>query len=400
MVFSLRQVFCPWARIGTRRGTQPPAVRRLECEVLEDRLLPSLTGAQLFANSLPAAAQAVVASAPDGRAVVAWTVEKTPADHDIHAQRFDASGHKVGPELLVAGSREDQYHPAVAMNARGDFVVAWVMTFFRSDTDIDASVFRADGSRIADDVPVAWSYKAEFDPSVSMNARGDFVVSYTLQFGPADTDVKAALFDAGGIFARTIDVASTTRAEGHSHVALGEDGSFAVSYTSNGTPMLQTFPNTLLPPDGAGTSGGQDGGNGEHRLPPPRHQRPTLSGILFGGVVAGPASHDAGSSYDLAAIGDLAGLGETLLTGDLRSPGFIASGHASGELTLTSRRGTVRLDLEGPSQRGFARLPQRFHFTVEAGTGAFRHLHESGIAILHLSPVFHTLTIDLKPAVA
>src|SRR5262249_7283203 len=145
MVFSLRQVFCPWARIGTRRGTQPHAVRRLECEVLEDRLLPSLTGAELFANSLPTAAQAVVASAPDGAGGLgAGPAETPPADHDIHAQRFDASGHKVGPEILVAGSREDQYHPAVAMNARGDFVVAWVMTFFRSDTDIDASVFRAD----------------------------------------------------------------------------------------------------------------------------------------------------------------------------------------------------------------------------------------------------------------
>src|SRR5262245_34193133 len=168
------------------------------------------------------------------------------------------------------------------MNTWGDFVVAWVTTFFRSDTDIDASVFRADGSRVADDVPVAWSYKAEYDPSISMNARGDFAVSYTVQFGPGDTDVKTALFDAGGTFARTIDVASTTRVEGHSHAALGGDGSFAVSYTSTGAPMLQAFPNNLLPSDGRGTSGGQGSGNGRHRLPPPPHQKPALSGILFG----------------------------------------------------------------------------------------------------------------------
>src|SRR5262249_44483326 len=146
LMFSfLRQTFCQWARTGTRGSAQQSAVRRLECEVLEDRMLLSLTGAQLFANSLPSAAQAVVANAPDGRAVVAWTVEITPINHNIHAQLFDAAGHKTGPEILVAGGREDQCYPAVAMNANGDFVIAWTLDFFGDDTDIHASVFRSNG---------------------------------------------------------------------------------------------------------------------------------------------------------------------------------------------------------------------------------------------------------------
>src|SRR5437899_935047 len=97
----LRQTFCQWARTGTRTGAQPPAVRRLECEALEDRMLLSLSGAQLFAAALPAADHAAIATAPGGRSVVAWQ-EPFGALHDIHAQIFDPSGHKLGGDILVA----------------------------------------------------------------------------------------------------------------------------------------------------------------------------------------------------------------------------------------------------------------------------------------------------------
>src|SRR6266699_2499734 len=101
----VRQIFHLWARNGTRRGARPRAVPRLECEALEERTVPSLSGAQLFANSLPPGSQAVVAGNAGGRSVAAWTVANNPIDHDIHAQRFDAAGQKVGPEVLIAGGR-------------------------------------------------------------------------------------------------------------------------------------------------------------------------------------------------------------------------------------------------------------------------------------------------------
>src|SRR5262249_28970710 len=114
--------FRQWARNGTRKGAQAPAVRRLECESLEDRTLPSLTGAQLFARSLPLADHAVVASVPGGRSVVAWEVAVSSRDHDIKAQVFDSSGHKLGGVIAVASGRVNQYTPTVAVNAAGQFV--------------------------------------------------------------------------------------------------------------------------------------------------------------------------------------------------------------------------------------------------------------------------------------
>ena len=64
-----RQTFCQRARSGTRTGAQAPAVRRLECETLEDRTLLSLSGTQLLVNTtkLHPQNQPAVASSPLGR---------------------------------------------------------------------------------------------------------------------------------------------------------------------------------------------------------------------------------------------------------------------------------------------------------------------------------------------
>src|SRR5690242_5967695 len=126
----IRQTFCQWARTGTRVGAQPRAVRRLECEALEDRMLLSATGAQLFAANLPAADHAVTASTPDGRSVAVWQ-QPTGSNGftDLHAQLFSATGQKVGGDILVAGNLENQYDPAVAINTAGQFVIAWTLQF-------------------------------------------------------------------------------------------------------------------------------------------------------------------------------------------------------------------------------------------------------------------------------
>ena len=412
----IRQTFCQWARTGTRVGAQRPAVRRLECEALEDRMLLSLSGAQLFANSLGAASQAAVASSPGGRSVVAWTVANTPQDHDIKAQLFDAGGHKVGGEILVAGGRENQYAPTVAVNAAGEFVVAWTMDFSQTDTDVHATLFRADDTRVADDFNIAATYKREFAASAGIDARGDFVVSYTFQFGPGDTDVKAAQFDAGAHALRTIDVAVTPRVEANSHVSVAADGSFAVSYTSDGAALLKAYSSAG---QFLGTTVGSQG-TGSHPLPPPHHVPPpppphhvpppppphhvpppaTLSGTIAGGYLAGAGNVATGARSDLVGIGYLTGLGESVLTGDLIATGQARSGHATGVLTLRDANGSVTLQLQGSEQGAFGHLPYRFHFTVGSGTGTFAHLHASGTATLQLMPGSHTFTMAFTPVIS
>src|SRR5215469_12549371 len=274
----IRQTLCQWARTGTREGAQPRAVRPLECEALEDRMLLSQTGAQLFANALGGEAHAATASAPDGRSVAVW---QEPAGRfgftDIHAQLFDAAGHKVGGNILVAGNLENQYDPTVAMNASGEFVVAWTLEFSTTDTDIHAALFNANGTLRAADFGVAISYKNEFDASAGIAANGSFVISYTLQYDPGDQDVRAALFDASAHELRDIGVAvGAADMENNSHVAMTPGGSFAVSYLLNGASTVKFFAAAGQPSGGEVSAQGHPSSEQHPKAPhhAPRHHTP------------------------------------------------------------------------------------------------------------------------------
>ena len=59
----------------------------------------------------------------NGSSVVVWTEAKSSTDTDVKAQRYDALGHKVGGEVVVATGRNPQHNPSVAMDGSGGFVV-------------------------------------------------------------------------------------------------------------------------------------------------------------------------------------------------------------------------------------------------------------------------------------
>jgi hypothetical protein len=101
-------------------------------------------------------------------------------------------------------------------------------------------------------------------------------------------------------------------------------------------------------------------------------------------TVRGPI--DAGLQYGVTGWGDLSGLPRFTASGFVRRTGYIFRGHASGELTLTNAKGSITLSLEGPVQPGFAPLPNRFHFTVTGGSGAYKGLIDDGVVTLRAYP--------------
>ena len=118
---------------------------------------------------------------------------------------------------------------------------------------------------------------------------------------------------------------------------------------------------------------------GVHTPPKPADTFDGLDGTLTGWIKpsrVGPA--DAGLRFAVDGSGKLGGLDTFTVTGSLQGTGFIAKGHATGELTLTNALGTIKVKLQGPEQPGSAPLPGRFHFTVTAGTGAYKTLRDDG----------------------
>jgi hypothetical protein len=86
-------------------------------------------GAEFKANSYTTGVQAApsIASAPDGRFVIAWTGDFVDGElRNVYGRRFDAAGTPVGADFRInANHTGDQIVPRVAMAADGSFAVAW-----------------------------------------------------------------------------------------------------------------------------------------------------------------------------------------------------------------------------------------------------------------------------------
>ncbi len=85
---------------------------------------------------------------------------------------------------------------------------------------------------------------------------------------------------------------------------------------------------------------------------------------------------DVGHTFHLTGAGNISSTTNVQLTGTLHSLGFIASGNATGDITLTKGSDTAVLHLVGPVQAGFSPLPTNFQFTVTSATGVFAGLQD------------------------
>lgn len=115
-----------------------------------------------------------------GNFVVVWSSKNQDGDlYGIFGQRFYANGKKHGEEFQVnTYTTNNQKDPSVAMDANGDFVVTWESWYQENDGyEIYMQRYNSDGvsqgaeTRIND---YATSYQR--DPSVSMDDDGNFAV--------------------------------------------------------------------------------------------------------------------------------------------------------------------------------------------------------------------------------
>src|SRR5262249_19257038 len=103
---------------------------------------------------------AVNASSANGTSVVVWVNGTSYLNHDIFAQRYDSAGAKVGHIIPVDISAADSSEVAVAMDADGDFVVAWVDGRASGlQGDVRVRAFNASGNPRTDALTVANSPK-------------------------------------------------------------------------------------------------------------------------------------------------------------------------------------------------------------------------------------------------
>ncbi len=219
--------------------------RAVHCELLERRMLLSLApaGPEFRVNTFTTNAQSVpaVAADADGDFVVAWASDfQDGSANGIYAQRYNAGGAAQGGEFRVnAFTAGAQRSPALAMDADGDFVVAWHSNLQDGSTyGVFAQRYNAVGLAQGSEFRVnTHTTNQQLSPRVAMDAGGNFVVAWaSLDQDGSGNGIYAQRYNAAGVAqGGEFRVNSfTTSDQSTPAVAMDASGDFVVEWRSFG----------------------------------------------------------------------------------------------------------------------------------------------------------------------
>ena len=197
-------------------------------------------GAEFLVNTYTTNHQfhAVPAMDDDGDFVVTWISKyQDGSAYGIYAQRYSASGAPQGTEFRAnTYTFSDQAYPSVAMDADGDFVIAW-SSYLQDGSHWGAYFQRYDAAGApqgAETRANTFTTGAQFLPVAAMDEDGKFVITWNGRGPLASSEVWARQYDASG--APRGDAAQVnTHAPSNQHfaaVAMDDDGDFVVAWMS------------------------------------------------------------------------------------------------------------------------------------------------------------------------
>ena len=178
----------------------------------------------------------VIAMDSRGDFIITWeSPNKTNPNgkYDIYAQRYDSTGTPQGSEFLVnTYTTDQQMNPSVAMDSKGDFVIAWMAGSSTISYGIYAQRYSAAGAAQGSEFQVNnYTTGQQFYPSVAMDSQGDFAISWAIY----DTvgsfsiwDVFARVYNAAGVVQGSEFLVNTYP------IGLPVDGANAIAMDSRG----------------------------------------------------------------------------------------------------------------------------------------------------------------------
>jgi hypothetical protein len=192
----------------------------------------------------------------DGDFVVVWMSNgSSGSDTDgfsIQGQRFNNVGTAQGSQFQVNSyTTDDQFHPAVAMDSDGDFVIVWQSVGSNSgDNDpwsIQGQRYNSAGVAQGSQFQVnTYTTNSQRFPAVSLDSDGDFVVVWHSDGSSGgDTSLESIqgrrYNSAGTAQGSQFQVNTyTTSTQKYPAVSLDSNGDFVVVWHSNGSSGSDT----------------------------------------------------------------------------------------------------------------------------------------------------------------
>jgi hypothetical protein len=225
-------------RLFTGREIAPAARRaqrrRPALETLEGRALLSFIGSIQRVSFNPEATDNTDsdnASSANGTSVAVWVNAFAPTDHDIWAQFFDGTGHPNGSPIAVDFTTADSFHPRVAMDSQGRFVVTWENDSTNGNSTIWMSYFDTSGQSLTGPIQVSSAGERDLAPDVAMS-DGSIVVTWE-QFGAGTSTILGERFVIAAGLPRRQSIFTVNRSRSlleNPSVAMAPDGRFGITY--------------------------------------------------------------------------------------------------------------------------------------------------------------------------
>jgi len=203
-------------------------------------LIASISASTCFAefqiNTRTSSNQAnpAIAMDADGNFMIVWSSYFTgDRSNEIFGQRFDPNSTHIGDEFQINTTTSgNQKEPSVAMNATGDFVVVWQgpRSEFENDEDIFTQRFDPNGQPLGDELLInTYTQGKQRYPKVAMSRDGAFAVVWESERLEIDTTVVSCqLFDVNGLtIGEEFDVNAPADCR-YPDVAMDPNGNFAI----------------------------------------------------------------------------------------------------------------------------------------------------------------------------
>lgn len=182
-----------------------------------------------------------VAAGSSGQFVVVWEgSDASPTG--IDGQAFDASGSPAGPEFQINTTTDGiQRLPSVAMAPDGQFAVTWYGTDDGHETGVFRQLYGATHLPVGSELQVNTyiEYRQEA-ASVAMASDGRFVVVWESEYQEGAGDDGRGIYgqlynNMGSAVGSEFHVNTyTTSPQTQASVAMASDGSFVVTWSSDG----------------------------------------------------------------------------------------------------------------------------------------------------------------------
>ncbi|OYD96612.1 hypothetical protein CDG76_07505 [Nostoc sp. 'Peltigera membranacea cyanobiont' 210A] len=181
-----------------------------------------------------------VAMDTSGNFVISWQSSgQDGSSYGVYAQRYTSAGLAIGGEFQVnTHTQGSQYNPTIAVDATGDFVISW-QSYYQDGSylGIYAQRYTSAGLAIGNEFQVnTHTQGSQYNPTVAMDGTGDYVISWQSygQDGSGD-GIYAQRYNSSGL-AQGVEFKVNTHTEGNQYnptVAMNADGDFIISWTSD-----------------------------------------------------------------------------------------------------------------------------------------------------------------------